>query len=110
MNETEDEFKAALIRGWIADKGTQYLHLGKNHMLLEASGEALNSQGQTTAFVMPYGTSRTRTKVQVKAQVNYAHIVVFFINLVNAQLKRQSVTFVKQLVIMQKFAEVNTEK
>ena len=24
--KTENEFKAALIRGWIGDKGTQYLH------------------------------------------------------------------------------------
>ena len=26
VNKTENEFKAALIRGWIGDKGTQYLH------------------------------------------------------------------------------------
>ena len=25
VNKTENEFKAALIRGWIRDKGTQYL-------------------------------------------------------------------------------------
>ena len=26
VNKTENEFKATLIRGWIGDKGTQYLH------------------------------------------------------------------------------------
>ena len=26
VNKTENEVKAALIRGWIGDKGTQYLH------------------------------------------------------------------------------------
>ena len=26
VNKTENEFKAALIRGWIGDKGTKYLH------------------------------------------------------------------------------------
>ena len=26
VNKTENEFKAVLIRGWIGDKGTQYLH------------------------------------------------------------------------------------
>ena len=36
--------------------------------------------------------------------------MVLVINLVNAQLKRQSVQFVKRLVAMQKFAEVNIEK
>ena len=47
---------------------------------------------------------------QGKPQVNYAHIVVLVIQLVNAQLKRQNVKFVKSLVTMQMFAEVNTEK
>ena len=26
VNKTENEYKAALIRGWIGGKGTQYLH------------------------------------------------------------------------------------
>ena len=29
VNKPENEFKAALIRGWIGDKGTQYLHKHK---------------------------------------------------------------------------------
>ena len=29
VNKTENEFKAALIRGWIGEKGTQYLHTYK---------------------------------------------------------------------------------
>ena len=51
-----------------------------------------------------------RAKVQVKAEVNHAHIVSLIISLVNAQLKRQSVKFVKRLGMTQKFVEVNTGK
>ena len=29
VNKTENEYKAALIRGWIGDKGTQYLCMYK---------------------------------------------------------------------------------
>ena len=55
-------------------------------------------------------TQKPKAKVKVKPQKNYTHIVVLVINMVNAQLKRQGVKFVKRLVTKQKFAEVNTEK
>ena len=48
--------------------------------------------------------------MRAKVQVNHTHIVALIINLVNAQLKRQSVKSVKRLDTMQKFVEVNTAK
>ena len=54
MYKTEDEFKAALIRGWIGDKGTQYLCKYKwtrdewqNHeMIMERLKERIQSRGR----------------------------------------------------------------
>ena len=54
VNKTENEFKAALIRGWIGDKGTQYLHKYKwtrgewqNHdMIMERLKERIQPKGR----------------------------------------------------------------
>ena len=54
VNKTENELKAALIRGWIGDKGTQYLHKFKwtrdewqNHeMIMERLKEKIQPKGR----------------------------------------------------------------
>ena len=54
VNKTENEFKAALIRGWIGDKGTQYLHKYKwtrdewqNHeLIMERLKEKIQPKGR----------------------------------------------------------------
>ena len=54
VNKTENEFKAALIRGWIGDKDTQYLCKYKwtreewqNHeMIMESLKEKIQSKGR----------------------------------------------------------------
>ena len=88
----------------------KYLHLGETQELSEANAEAFNPQSQTTDSVHALRYPKKRAKGQEKAQVNYAHIVVLVISLINAQLKRQSVKFVNRLLTMQKFVEINAEK
>ena len=54
VNKTENEFKAALIRGWIGDKGTQYFHKYKwrrdewqNHeMIMERLKGKIQAKGK----------------------------------------------------------------
>ena len=54
VNKTENEVKAALIRGWIGDKGTQYLHKYKwtrdewqNHeLIMERLKEKIQPKGR----------------------------------------------------------------
>ena len=45
-----------------------------------------------------------------KKKVSYEHVVDWVINLVNSQLKRQGVKFVKRLVTMLKFVEANIKR
>ena len=66
----------------------KYLHLGETQELSEAN--EFNPQGQTTASVHALRYPMNKCKVKAKPQINYAHIVVLVIKLVNAQLKRQS--------------------
>ena len=79
----------------------KYLHLGEAQELSQATVDAFNPQGQTTPSVHTLKNSKNENKGSVKAEVNYAHIVALIINLVNAQLKRQSVKFIKRLDTMQ---------
>ena len=69
----------------------KYLHLGETQEFSQANAEAFNPQGQTTASVHGLKYSKNEGKSSGKTQVNHAHIVTLIINLVNAQLKRQSV-------------------
>ena len=88
----------------------KYLHLGEIQELSEANTEAFNPQGQTTASLHALRYLKNMGKSQGKPQVNFAHIVVLVINLVNAQLRSQCVKFVKRLVTVQNCVEINTEK
>ena len=88
----------------------KYLPLGETQELSEANAEAFNPQGLTTTSIHALRYPKNKGKVQAKTHINYARIVVLVIKMVNAQLKRQNVKFVKRLVTMQKFTEVSTEK
>ena len=88
----------------------KYLHLGETQELSQANAEAFNPQGQTTATVPALKYSKMEGKGSGKSSVNHVHSVALIINLVNVQLRRQSVEFVKRLGTMQKFVEINTGK
>ena len=66
VNKTENEFKAALIRGWTGDKGTQYLHKWtrdkwQNHdMIMEWLKERIQSKGRNQRNKCKYALDHFR--------------------------------------------------